>query len=75
MDIGGSKARKNELDGLRVDDKINVGSVERIKPKHANESPAQLNPSLLLSEASLSVDWNRPEEEAAWSHLQREASS
>lgn len=23
----------------------------------------------LLSEASLSVDWNRPEEDAAWSHL------
>lgn len=23
-----------------------------------------------LSEASLAEDWNRPEEEAAWSHLQ-----
>lgn len=25
----------------------------------------------LLSEAALAEDWNRPEEEAAWSHLQR----
>ena len=24
----------------------------------------------LLSEASLAQDWNRPEEDAAWSHLQ-----
>ena len=24
----------------------------------------------LLAEAALAVDWNRPEEDAAWSHLQ-----
>ena len=27
----------------------------------------------LLSEASLAVDWDRPEEDEAWSHLQPEA--
>ena len=26
----------------------------------------------LLSELSLAIDWNRPEEEDAWSHLQHE---
>jgi hypothetical protein len=26
----------------------------------------------LLSERALAVDWDRPEEEAAWLHLQRE---
>jgi len=26
----------------------------------------------LLSEAALAKDWNRPEEDAAWKHLQRE---
>jgi hypothetical protein len=26
----------------------------------------------LLSEAALSADWNRPEEDAAWSHLQEQ---
>ena len=30
---------------------------------HANETA-------LLSEAVLAGDWNRPEEDAAWSHLQ-----
>ena len=25
----------------------------------------------LLSESALAEDWNRPEEDAAWSHLQR----
>lgn len=25
----------------------------------------------LLSEAALAADWNRPEEDAAWSHLQQ----
>ena len=29
----------------------------------------------LLSEASLGEDWNRPEEDAAWSHLQPDPSS
>lgn len=26
----------------------------------------------LLAEAALAVDWNRPEEDAAWAHLQSE---
>ena len=29
----------------------------------------------LLSERSLAKDWNRPEEDEAWSHLQSEPSS
>lgn len=29
----------------------------------------------LLSESALATDWQRPEEEAAWSHLQRVRSS
>ena len=27
----------------------------------------------LLSEAALAMDWNRPEEDAAWQHLQTKA--
>jgi len=30
------------------------------------------NEAYLLSEASLAVDWDRPEEDAAWAHLQSE---
>jgi hypothetical protein len=29
------------------------------------------NETALLSESALAEDWNRPEEEAAWSHLQK----
>ena len=34
------------------------------------EEPAFANETALLSEAALAEDWNRPEEDAAWSHLQ-----
>ncbi|MCI0681466.1 MAG: hypothetical protein L0Y71_05120 [Gemmataceae bacterium] len=30
-----------------------------------------LNEAALLSEAALAEDWNRPEEDAAWSYLRR----
>ena len=33
----------------------------------ANSHPADL---AILSEPALSEDWNRPEEDAAWAHLQ-----
>jgi hypothetical protein len=32
--------------------------------------PDDADETALLSEASLAEDWNRPEEDAAWSHLQ-----
>ncbi len=31
----------------------------------------QSNITALLSEQALAVDWNRPEEDEAWAHLQR----
>lgn len=34
------------------------------------EEPAFAHETALLSEAALAEDWNRPEEDAAWSHLQ-----
>ena len=34
-----------------------------------DEAAVPINESALLSEAALE-DWNRPEEDAAWSHLQ-----
>ena len=33
--------------------------------------PDDVNETALLSELSLAEDWNRPEEDEAWSHLQR----
>jgi hypothetical protein len=37
-----------------------------------DEEPAFSHESALLSEASLAEDWNRPEDDAAWSYLQPE---
>jgi hypothetical protein len=37
--------------------------------EQANEAVAE---TALLSEAALAVDWNRPEEDEAWSYLQSE---
>lgn len=37
------------------------------------EPPVHPQETALLSEAALARDWNRPEEEAAWSHLQAPA--
>jgi hypothetical protein len=34
------------------------------------EPPAYPNETAFLSEAALAEDWNRPEEEEAWSYLQ-----
>jgi hypothetical protein len=31
---------------------------------------SDLSEAALLAEAALGVDWNKPEEDAAWSHLQ-----
>lgn len=36
----------------------------------AYEEDPHPNAMALLSEAALAEDWNRPEEDAAWSHLQ-----
>jgi hypothetical protein len=37
-----------------------------------DEPVTKVSETALLSEQSLAEDWNRPEEEEAWSHLQRE---
>ena len=39
------------------------------------ERDASVHETALLSEAALAQDWNRPEEEEAWSHLQQARSS
>jgi hypothetical protein len=37
------------------------------------DSPVHPGEAALLSEAALAQDWNRPEEDTAWSSLQRES--
>jgi hypothetical protein len=52
-----------------------LGEVHVAGPRRALvtvlEEPAAVpGEAALLAEAALAVDWNRPEEDAAWSHLQ-----
>jgi hypothetical protein len=63
-----------------IDEKGNVKLLEPVRPGGArralvtilDEQPASIAPeTALLSEATLAEDWNRPEEDEAWSHLQQ----
>ncbi len=52
-----------------------LGEVQVSAPRRALvtvlEEPAAVpGEAALLAEAALAVDWNRPEEDAAWSYLQ-----
>ena len=52
-----------------------LGEVHVDGPRRAlvtvlDEPAAVPGEAALLAEAALAVDWNRPEEDAAWSHLQ-----
>jgi hypothetical protein len=61
-----------------IDVQGNVRLLERIPPGPARralvtileESPATVSEAALLSEPALAEDWNRPEEDEAWAHLQ-----
>ncbi|MBI4481382.1 MAG: hypothetical protein HY652_00690 [Acidobacteria bacterium] len=64
-----------------IDEQGNVRLLESVKLPCARrafvmilEEPAdaRVHESALLSEPALAQDWSRPEEDAAWSHLQRE---
>ena len=35
------------------------------------DEPSNVQETALLSEPALAEDWNRPEEDAAWAHLQQ----
>lgn len=62
-----------------IDEQGNVRLLEPVRPGEArralvtilDEQPyARVSESALLSEAALAQDWNRTEEDVAWSHLQ-----
>ena len=57
-----------------------LGEVHVVSPRRAlvtvlEEPAAEPCEAALLAEAALATDWSRPEEDAAWSHLQLEACS
>ena len=65
-----------------IDEKGNVRLLEPIQlpePRRAFvtilPSESETSETALLSEAALAQDWNRPEKDVAWSHLQQVPSS
>jgi hypothetical protein len=54
---------------VRLLEPVRLASSHRAVVVILEESPATLNETAFLSEESLK-DWNRPEEDQAWSHLQ-----
>jgi len=62
----------DEQGNVRLLEPIRVGVVRRALVTILDEQPVpQRAETALLSEDALAEDWNRPEEDDAWSHLQR----
>jgi hypothetical protein len=55
---------------VRLVEPIRLTSARRALVTILEESPTVYD-AALLGEAALAEDWNRPEEDAAWAHLQR----
>lgn len=59
---------------VRLVEPVRLSSPSRALVTILEEAPC-LHDAALLSEAALAEDWNRPEEDAAWAHLQPAKSS
>lgn len=61
-----------ERDGqLRLLEQVDLSSAKRVLVTILGEErEGSISDTALLSEAALAEDWNRPEEEEAWQHLQ-----
>jgi hypothetical protein len=60
----------DEQGNIRLLEPIHPGPARRALVTILEESPATISETALLSEAALAEDWNRPEEDDAWAHLQ-----
>jgi hypothetical protein len=57
---------------VQVLEPISLPGARRALVTILEEEPGtSMHETALLSEAALAEDWNRPEEDAAWSHLQQ----
>lgn len=60
----------DEKGNVRLLEDVRPGIVRRALVTILDEKPAtRASETLLLSEPALAQDWNRPEEDEAWSHL------
>jgi hypothetical protein len=61
----------NENGVVHLLEDVSVSEPRRALVMILDEEPAaRVSETALLSEAALALDWNRPEEDAAWEHLQ-----
>jgi len=61
----------DEQGRVRLLENVQLTAAHRALVTILDDEPIEsLNEHALLSEAALAEDWNRPEEDAAWSHLQ-----
>ena len=62
----------NEQGEVRLAEPVRLPRSQRALVTILDEEPAPgVEETALLSERALAEDWSRPEEDTAWSHLQR----
>lgn len=63
----------DEQGRVRLLEEVQIPEARRALVTILEDAPSvQASETALLSEQALAEDWNRPEEDAAWSHLQPE---
>ncbi|MDQ2785453.1 MAG: hypothetical protein M3Y58_10695 [Chloroflexota bacterium] len=62
----------DEQGNIRLREPVHLSATRRALVTILEDEPAE---TALLSESALAEDWNRPEEDAAWSHLEQASSS
>ncbi len=63
----------DEKGSVRLLESVNLLAARRALVTILEDEPlVRAHETALLSETALAADWERPEEDAAWSHLQRE---
>lgn len=62
----------DEKGNVKLLEQVRLGAARRALVTILDEEPsARASETALLSEAALGEDWNRPEEDDAWLHLQQ----
>ena len=61
----------DEKGQVRLLESINLPAARRALVTILEEPATIISETALLSEQALAEDWNKPEEDAAWSHLQQ----
>lgn len=60
-----------EPDGkVRLLEEVSIGKARRALVTILDEAPEAAGLTALASEPALAADWDRPEEDVAWAHLQ-----